>query len=57
MSSLWPYAMSAHLRAATPNPSLKPTRYGRQPWPRYAAVHDAPRSQGRPPPHAAQLKR
>lgn len=43
--------------ALRPNPSLEPTRYGSRPWPRYAVVHDAPHGQGRPPPHAAQLKR
>lgn len=43
--------------AATPNPSLEPTHYGSQPWPRYAVVDVAPRGQGWLPTRAAQLER
>lgn len=49
--------IQSHRVAAQPNPSLEPTCYGSQPWPRYAVLHDAPRGQGRLPPPAAQLKR
>jgi hypothetical protein len=54
--SLWlpiPQAMR-HRREATPNPSLKLTRYGRRckPGPRHMVHHREPGLQ-RPPPRAA----